>query len=303
MDATDKMLDDPNMSSIPTFALYGEERANEESFLHWETITSRSRLYGFHIAPHRHDSLFQILYLRSGRAELTIDEMVCTVEGPALVTVPALTVHGYRFSTDVDGVVLTFYSRDVRATLAEIPDMAAAFSAPRLLDGLTAGGTAEEIELAVRALTLEADREGLGHLAALHARLVLLLLAIWRADQLGGGRQSKGDRAEALARAYQALVDENFRTTRALGFYADRLGITQTHLNRVCRAVLASSALTVIERRVLLEAKRYLQFSRLSVKEIGILLGYDDPAYFSRLFTRLSGTTPTRFRLQQRAVS
>ncbi|MCD7060676.1 helix-turn-helix domain-containing protein [Pelagibacterium xiamenense] len=282
------------MNTIPTYALYGESETGSESWLHWETITSRSQLYGFHIAPHRHEQLFQVLYLASGVAEVAIDEESRTLTGASLVTVPPLIVHSYRFSPDVEGVVLTLFARDVRAVLADVSEMVEDVMRPRIVANLAARGVEGEIDHAVRRLVVEADREAPGQIAALKARLMLLLLAIWRLDSAGLG--GKGDRAEMLARDYQALVDAHFRESRAVPFYAGKLGITPTHLNRVCRRVFGASALAVIERRVVLEAKRYLQFSALSIKEIGILLGYSDPAYFSRFFARRAGTAPTTFR-------
>ena len=82
--------------------------------------------------------------------------------------------------------------------------------------------------------------------------------------------------------------------------YAQQIGISHTHLNRVSRQVLGASALAVIERRVALEARRQLQFSTLSIKQIGAELGYEDPAYFTRFATRLLGMAPSAFRRKMR---
>ncbi len=55
------------MSTIPTYALYGEQGYDSSpDWLHWETVLSRSRLHGFRIAPHRHEQFFQILHLTGG---------------------------------------------------------------------------------------------------------------------------------------------------------------------------------------------------------------------------------------------
>jgi AraC-like DNA-binding protein len=48
--------------------------------------------------------------------------------------------------------------------------------------------------------------------------------------------------------------------------------------------------------RVLLESKRLLYFSSLSVKEIGYELGFEDDSYFVRFFKRLTGLTPAQLR-------
>ena len=51
--------------------------------------------------------------------------------------------------------------------------------------------------------------------------------------------------------------------------------------------VVVVPALTVVERRIALEARRQLLFSTLTIKQIGAGLGYDDPAYFTRVLKRV----------------
>ena len=69
MDGERKVLHYRNMASIPVYALYGEDSGQfANDWLHWETIQARSRLYGYEIAPHRHEQLFQVLLLTAGQA-------------------------------------------------------------------------------------------------------------------------------------------------------------------------------------------------------------------------------------------
>lgn len=297
MDKHNIELDYSNMNAIPTYALYGEAVSSSESWFHWETITSRSKLYGFRISAHRHDQLHQILYLDSGEARVMIDGETIDVVPPALVIVPPMAVHSFVFSPDVSGFVLTFYAQDVRAALAEIGREAKRLMEARIILPLEGVVEADELDHAVRRLVAEADRAAPGQVAALKARLSLLLIAAHRLE-LAAARESQDARqvSERHARAFLDIVDQHYRDTRKIGFYASKLGITPTHLNRVCRQVLGNSALGVIERRILVEARRYLQFSPLSVKEIGILLGYPDPAYFSRFFARRVGQGPQSVR-------
>ncbi|WP_417582173.1 helix-turn-helix domain-containing protein [Pelagibacterium sp.] len=297
MDRRDKELDYSNMDAIPTYALYGENEDSGESWLHWETITSRSRLHGFRISPHRHDQLYQILYIRDGVASVMLDGDTLEITPPALVIVPPLTVHSFVFSEGVDGFVLTFYIQDVRNALADIGTALDGLMQPSILRPVSGIVDASELDHAVGRLIAEADHSAPGQLAALHARLSLLLVAAHRLDLAAAQSENGGSGpADRHAQAFLGLVDMHFRDTRKVGYYAGRLGITPTHLNRVCRQVLGLSALTIIERRILLEARRYLQFSNLSIKEIGIVLGYADPAYFSRFMTRRLGRGPQAVR-------
>src|SRR5690606_9108337 len=126
--------------------------------------------------------------------------------------------------------------------------------------------------------------------------LTLLLIALERAGNSGNAAAPTDDRTRNHARRFRELVDEKFRETRRILNYANMMGMTPTHLNRVCRQVLNASALEVIEGRILLEARRQLMFSDLSIKEIGASLGYEDPAYFTRVITRAFGETPTSIR-------
>jgi AraC family transcriptional activator of pobA len=291
MDGSGKVLDYPNMKTIPSYALYGEaEQDREQDWLHWETIQSRSRLHDYRIAPHRHEQFFQVLYLTGGTARVTVDGEVFELAPPALVAVPALAVHGYEFSADVGGVVLTLMERDVRA--AGLGDMAAA----------VLPGTAEVGE-AIDRLIAEADRPGAGHGVAMRALIALLLVAIGRAQEASVAVTGPaGDRGLLHARAFQWLVDQRFRETRSIADYAGAMAISPTHLNRVSRQVLGASALQVIERRIALEARRQLLFSALSIKEIGAELGYEDPAYFTRFLTRMLGVPPGEYRKRARGM-
>lgn len=292
MDTARNLLDYPNMKTIPSYALYGEADAKPvQDWLHWETIQSRSRLYGYRIAPHRHEQFFQVLQLTGGRAMVTIDAVQHDLAAPAVVVVPALTVHAYSFSHDVDGVVVTLMERDVQP-FASGQMQATVFSG--------AGDVGEAIDR----LIVEADRPGVGHGVAMRALIALLLVAISRAEQAAVAAPSRASSRSVLhATAFRWMVDHRFRETRRIIDYATALGISSTHLNRVCRDVLGASALQVIERRVALEARRQLLFSGLSIKQIGAELGYEDPAYFSRVLARVLGMAPGAYREQSRVTA
>ncbi|WEJ58201.1 helix-turn-helix domain-containing protein [Devosia sp. FJ2-5-3] len=273
----------PNMNHIPVYALYGEQEVSQD-WLHWETIQSRSRLHGYRIAPHRHEQFFQVLHLTGGWARVGIDDASFDIRHEGVVVLPALSVHGFLFSDDVEGIVVTLMERDLVGMGLGLPG-------PQVLQG-----TSLFIGDAIDRLIGEADRPGSDHEAAMRAHLTLLLVALNRASQEAAPAGGPAQRALIHAKAFRALVDQRFRETRRIGDYAELLGISQTHLNRVCREVLGASALEVVERRLALEARRMLAFSSLSIKQIGAELGYEDPAYFSRVLTRVLGAPPGEIR-------
>lgn len=285
MDMQSIVLHYPNMLNIPTYALYGETSSDREhDWLHCETIQSRSRLHDYRIAPHRHEHLVQVLYLTGGTARVSLDDEHFKLTPGTMVVVPPLIVHGYAFSEDVEGLVLTLLERDTRAL--ELPISEAV---------IISSGT-ETCAEALEKLIEEADNPGARHDLAMPALITLLMLALHRARDRAVSSQLPADRARLHATAFRTLVDRQFRHSRRIADYAGALGISQTHLNRVCRQVLGASALEVIERRIALEARRQLLFSTLSIKQIGAELGYEDPAYFTRFITRLLGMPPGHYR-------
>lgn len=289
MDRRCNSLHYPNMKMIPTYALYGEQDSAQD-WLHWETIPARSRQHGFRIAPHRHEHLFQVLSLTAGTARVTLDGAEFRLTAGALIVVPALVVHGYSFSEDVDGLVLTLFERDVRG-------LELGFEHPAIIR--SGGGAVRDV---MARLLDEADHPGERHDLAMRAHLSLLLLALHRAQSQAVANEHPADRTRLHASSFRHLVEKRFRQTRRIADYAGELGISPTHLNRVCRQVMGVSALSIIERRIALEARRQLLFSTLTIKEIGAELGYDDPAYFTRFITRMLGKSPGQFRLQMGSV-
>ena len=131
----------------------------------------------------------------------------------------------------------------------------------------------------------------------MRAHLTLLQVAPRRL--LKSGHAGQGPvRRRHIAHAFRELVEKRFRHSRRVSDYAAELGVSHTHLNRVCREVFGQPPLALIEQRLALEARRQLLFTTLSIKQIGAQLGYDDPAYFTRFITRLFGASPAKLRRQ-----
>ena len=101
---------------------------------------------------------------------------------------------------------------------------------------------------------------------------------------------------EYIQRFYQ-LVEQHFRSESKVSFYAKKLKITPNYLNIRTKKVLNQSASEVIHQRVLLEIKRLLIVTDLSVKEIAYSLSFNDTSYFNNFFKKKEGLTPGEFRL------
>lgn len=95
--------------------------------------------------------------------------------------------------------------------------------------------------------------------------------------------------------AMEALIEKHFRTEKSPAGYAAMLNVSLKHLSRITGSVAGKTPGEMILERVLLEAKKELVLQRHNFNEIAYSLGYEDYAYFSRLFKKKTGETPTAF--------
>jgi AraC family transcriptional activator of pobA len=103
-----------------------------------------------------------------------------------------------------------------------------------------------------------------------------------------------------VVQRFQGLVERDFARRHRVSDYASALGLTPGHLNALCRTQLRQTASACIHGRQVLEAKRLLLYSDLTVAEVADRLGFGDPAYFSRFFRREAGSAPAAYRAQKR---
>ncbi len=98
------------------------------------------------------------------------------------------------------------------------------------------------------------------------------------------------------------ILEDNYKRPEPVEFYADKLNMSVRNLNLVCQHIFNKSVSEIVETRKLIEARQLLMNSHLSVSEIGYELGYNEKAYFTRVFTKKTGLTPTAFRSQMTAL-
>jgi AraC family transcriptional activator of pobA len=102
-------------------------------------------------------------------------------------------------------------------------------------------------------------------------------------------------RAIVVAR-YRAFVEEHFREHPTTEEGASVLGVTPSLLRSACRSLAGASPGDILKERLCLEAQRLMRYSNMSISQIALQLGFEDPAYFSRFFTKTAGECPRQFR-------
>ncbi|UZE51054.1 helix-turn-helix domain-containing protein [Rhodopseudomonas sp. P2A-2r] len=281
---------------IPHYFLYEELKSDiEPTFLHIEPIRTRSSRHGWTIRTHTHPNHHQILILDKGGGTIEVEREDWDLSPKSLIVVPALTVHGFRFKRDTNGYVITVASSFLRNVFREDPELLNGFLKPARFLHSQLG---EEIDL--RKLFVSLQREFVwaapGRGASIKAYLQLIAVAIGRLHGQHHQPHVSGARDVDTVIRFRELVEEVYRNHPPLATLARKLGVTTARLNSCCREVTGKSSLALINDRVLTEAKRKLLYSEETIAEIGASLGFADPGYFNRFFTRGVGISPGRFR-------
>lgn len=287
------MIQDP----VPTFYLYGEpHRSVANHFLHAESLDDRSRPAGWTIRPHSHRELNHLILISNGGGMMQAEGEVTRFEAPCLLLVPSQVVHGFQWHTESSGSVITLANSYRDELIRRDPDAAALFASPAVAP--LSKDVARSIAAQTRTLIRELGWIAPGHRTAVDAALALILVQALRGLALHSHDegQSRGRHAELVAR-FRALVEDRFRLREPVARYAMQLGVSPTTLRVACASVAGSPPAEILNLRAFLEAKRALCYTNQTVAEVAYSLGFVDPAYFTRSFTKHAGRSPRQFRL------
>lgn len=98
--------------------------------------------------------------------------------------------------------------------------------------------------------------------------------------------------------SFLKILEFNYMRSEGADFYAEKLNMSTRNLNLISQSVFGKSVTEIIETRKLIEARNQLLNSGKSVSEIGYELGYNEKSYFTRVFRKKTGVTPTEYRDQ-----
>jgi AraC-like DNA-binding protein len=122
-----------------------------------------------------------------------------------------------------------------------------------------------------------------------------------RAHAAAGAPAWCATKSQKLAAEFMTLVEQDIETGAldgpSVADYAARMGITATHLTRVCQAETGQGASSYLQDRLLSEARHRLKETALPVQTIARDLGYRSAAYFSRAYGARIGQTPSATRI------
>jgi len=243
----------------------------------------------------------KILFLPAG-FHLKVDFQEFLLEKDALLFVnPKVVIQ--PISPDIRGGELTYFNRDFYCI--ELHDQEVAcdgilynnvFEVPFI--ELTPGQSSN-IQDIIAEIKTEMQSEDGNTEEMLRILLKLIILKstrIWKLQhQLTDSNQ---DTDVQFLRKFSQLVERNYKTHHTVADYAEMLFITPKSLSKKIGLLSSDTPNDIIKNRIILESKRLLAHTSMTVKEIAYSLNYEDDAYFVRFFTKNTGVSPTSFRKQ-----
>ena len=219
---------------------------------------------------------FAFLFLLEGEMLADINGDPCLCRGGQLLLIPAnipFSVHHY---SDIVGYTGGFF-------LSSLRDM----SYPFLTSGKPVVRTYWFDSAAFIARMVAAfARDDVGYLSR---AFDLLLYSI----------PSPGEaNAHPMVNRFFELLFDRSQVLGSVSGYAERLGISPSYLNKLVRTQTRHSAMDWVEISRVNWAKSLLKDSDLSIGEVSVAIGVDDPSYFTRFFRKSTGITPSQFRKQ-----
>ncbi|WP_372731513.1 AraC family transcriptional regulator [Novosphingobium sp.] len=295
-------MDSNEANGILVYSLFGQAAGLvEPRFCHVERIGDRWKIHAGNVPQHSHPHLHQLSFWLTGRGLYLADDARYQITAGTLCWMPSGVVHGFRVEPGSEAIVLSMsddFAREQFGTLlrGESHKLFAPIVASSDLDAgrnwLCSLFERMEHEYA----RLRADQaETIGALAR---------LALIEGQRLAAAlpEASVSDFDADLLRRFMALLERRLGQRPGISEIATELGSTPYLINRVCREALAMRASDVVRARHVQEAKRLLLFSALRVAQIAQLLGYDDPAHFTRSFRKATGQVPREWRAARTAA-
>ncbi|CAM5222770.1 AraC family transcriptional activator of pobA OS=Castellaniella defragrans OX=75697 GN=HNR28_001903 PE=4 SV=1 [Castellaniella defragrans] len=279
----------------PIFKLYGgQDEWPASEMVHCETIATRSRLHNWHIRPHRHSGLYQVLSLHRGEATIWLDDTCHRLTGPGAVEVPQAFVHGYDFTTHCVGHVITIAYPLLGHLVQRLDPKASLPDRPAIYHFEDAQSAQMLHESCAR---LQAQYTGsLAYREAQIEAWLTLLYAQLRSSRPDGTPRTSRSRGLNHYTRFCELLEVSYAQHHDVAWYAGQVGLTAAHLNVVTRAHGGKSPLQLIHERLALEANRCLLYTPLTIAEVSDALGFAEPAHFTRFFRQAAGESPRDFR-------
>ena len=228
---------------------------------------------------------YEIIWFQKGSGTHYVDFNQYAIAPGTIIFISPGQIHSFDTKHDQEGYVLKI--------CAELFDDFVSLSCVTVQDKDSAA-----LEMLVAAIQEELKKEdSLGHREALHALVKLFVIMVRRSyAEINPSAPNPHKVSYKAFLNFRKLIEENYCRLHTVKDYASLLNVSSKTLTLYVNECSKYSPLELINNRIILEAKRLLRYSVLSVKEIAFRLGFEDPSYFAKFFKRLVKQSPADYR-------
>jgi AraC-like DNA-binding protein len=246
---------------------------------------------------HRH-SYYHILWMTEARGNHVLDFDNYPINAHSVFFISPGQIHGWTSEIDASGYAINFspeFFLQIFPRIEELADFP--FFHIANADPVLYLSPQQHEELFP--LLKEIEKEYAGDLRwrydVVRSFLQILLTRLRRLHRPHGA-ESALPRSYSLTKRFKLLIEQHYLEFDGVQQYAARLFVTDRKLNEAVKTTTGKTASQMIHERILMEAKRLLAQSELSIAEIAYRLNFDDFAYFCRFFKKNVQMTPGEFK-------
>jgi len=249
--------------------------------------------------PHRHD-FFEVLFLLHGSGFHVIDSNKYEIRPPCMFFLSPGQAHKLELSHDIDGYIFIFTSdfyqldRSNPNRLIEFPFFYTIHqnNPPLLFKNWEDVTFLDSIFKKTIKLI---ENKAIENPELFKSFLELILNYSANLYPIDENLLVKG-KGHLLVKRFYQLLEEKHRENITVNEYADNLSVTPNHLTQTLKQLTGKTSLEIIKAKQLMEIKRLLVHTSLSVSEISNLMNFADQSYFTKFFKRETGKLPMTYR-------
>jgi len=250
--------------------------------------------------PHRHP-FQEIIFIISGTGKHTIDGEVLNLTPNTIYVIGQGQVHEFLEGKHLVGFLLRYKESFLPSELTKFTSQYALLQMVSESNSLELSESeALDFKTGFEQLIKESKEDERIETNQIFHFLLLTLLSRLNHKIRNTREQSiskDNNEENVIYQKFMFLVEDNYKIHHHVSYYSDSLNLNPRKLGTLILDKSGKSPKQIISSRLITEAKRLIKFTNLSFKEIAFELGYDEPAYFSRLFKNKSGFSPKEFRL------
>jgi AraC family transcriptional regulator, transcriptional activator of pobA len=250
---------------------------------------------------------YSFLFIKDGRGKYTIDEYTFEVAPKTLYFTNPGNYRTFSWKCVKDILLITFDDNFLKKYISkdifeQFPFLLTETISPKVLDDSFYDAVSYLFTTIYNEFRCgETDSAKIiGHL------LAILLFKIKECFWKGYNAIDEGNRSSQIVNAFKRMLDKHYQNVSVgtveslyrVKDYADAQSLNANYLSNVIKSKTGKPITTWIAEKTIAEAKRMLETSTLSIKEVSYRLGFLETAHFSNYFKRYTGIRPAEYKKQ-----